>query len=623
MYCKKCGTKLADGERFCHKCGAQVEDYEAWDIPQTVSNSETSKTQQTEERKTQQREETEQEIAATVSETVEPEEEQEKREFSAKYFIIGASAVIAAALIVLAVVPRIFKETEVDEGEEAPLVMEPEYEIAESEEPEVPEEPVDVVYEADQLTEYQQNMLGPMQAMIFAHLDNEPRSILGEYSWSAYETSWDPLNDLINDWAETYDEEDDHIHSDGEHSVLISGDFLKECASALYADFDGIFPDIPETSKFSYGISAKEGKDFRFTVNDWGEQYRKCKIESWTEHTDGSQTVMVGTYSGDTPTGTFQFELVENPYTQNIEDPFFNYSISTMQETDQGDELYSEYFLPESNSRYYSEDELKKAYDGVLSYAWMEIYARHGRIFLSYPYFDNKSWYEGTVEPEDFNEDVFNEYEKANLETILTMLDEYGDASVTDSDALFKESRDIIRDYGFYKDNYLYEDDGEYSYSNLHFTLYIGTLEDKGDYCYVQAMFYKPVYVPSNLEIGDTVTVCTDELEGTTEELTYIETENGETGLATEGSDYPSYSFEYTGEEDMSEVSLYDIYGRLDCAFYNGVLRIRKDALTGAPISQQPDETASKYYLMEQWCYFDAVSFDDNGYVTQLIYTGE
>ena len=52
-----------------------------------------------------------------------------------------------------------------------------------------------------------------------------------------------------------------------------------------------------------------------------------------------------------------------------------------------------------------------------------EIYARHGRKFVTQriaDYFNSKSWYKGTVEPETFDADtsVFNEYEVANIQKI-------------------------------------------------------------------------------------------------------------------------------------------------------------------------------------------------------------
>ena len=84
-------------------------------------------------------------------------------------------------------------------------------------------------------------------------------------------------------------------------------------------------------------------------------------------------------------------------------------------------EKMNEYILPESDSRYLSASELSGLDAATLRLARNEIYARHGRRFRAsdlQSYFDGKSWYSGTVSPEDFSESVFNSYEKANLKLI-------------------------------------------------------------------------------------------------------------------------------------------------------------------------------------------------------------
>lgn len=89
----------------------------------------------------------------------------------------------------------------------------------------------------------------------------------------------------------------------------------------------------------------------------------------------------------------------------------------------------SEYVIPDSNSRYLSSDDLIGFSAEECRLARNEIYARHGRRFLSATlqrYFDAQSWYEGTVEPEDFSDAVFNDFECANYMTILAYEDERG-----------------------------------------------------------------------------------------------------------------------------------------------------------------------------------------------------
>ncbi|MDR2023644.1 MAG: YARHG domain-containing protein [Hungatella sp.] len=50
-----------------------------------------------------------------------------------------------------------------------------------------------------------------------------------------------------------------------------------------------------------------------------------------------------------------------------------------------------------------------------------EIYARHGRQFADQElqrYFNQCSWYEGRIAPEDFEENMLNETERFNISLI-------------------------------------------------------------------------------------------------------------------------------------------------------------------------------------------------------------
>ena len=84
----------------------------------------------------------------------------------------------------------------------------------------------------------------------------------------------------------------------------------------------------------------------------------------------------------------------------------------------------SEYVLPDSDKRYLSRSELTSLTNDELRVARNEIFARHGRRFNDaalQSHFDSCSWYMGTVAPEKFNESVFNEYEKANKDLIVSV----------------------------------------------------------------------------------------------------------------------------------------------------------------------------------------------------------
>ena len=80
------------------------------------------------------------------------------------------------------------------------------------------------------------------------------------------------------------------------------------------------------------------------------------------------------------------------------------------------------YIFPDADTEYISTSDVKKLSDSELQYAVNEIYARHGRKFLDeglQEYFDGKSWYNGTIEPDDFKEDMLSEIERTNEDTIV------------------------------------------------------------------------------------------------------------------------------------------------------------------------------------------------------------
>lgn len=82
----------------------------------------------------------------------------------------------------------------------------------------------------------------------------------------------------------------------------------------------------------------------------------------------------------------------------------------------------AEYIFPDSDSRYLSDDEVRNVEAEQLMLGRNEIYARHGYIFQDadiQAYFESTSWYQGTVTGEKFDDSVFNDYEKGNLEYIV------------------------------------------------------------------------------------------------------------------------------------------------------------------------------------------------------------
>lgn len=93
------------------------------------------------------------------------------------------------------------------------------------------------------------------------------------------------------------------------------------------------------------------------------------------------------------------------------------------------DENTSGYIIPGSDTMYLWPSDLYSLTQGECRLARNEIYARHGRMFddseLQY-YFDTQEWYTGTITPEDFSDDVLNEYEIYNRDIIAEYEKEMG-----------------------------------------------------------------------------------------------------------------------------------------------------------------------------------------------------
>ena len=80
-----------------------------------------------------------------------------------------------------------------------------------------------------------------------------------------------------------------------------------------------------------------------------------------------------------------------------------------------------DYLIPGSDSRYITDADLKNLTWEQCCLARNEIFARHGRMFVTTEianYFNSKSWYTGTISAANFSESVLNEYEKANVNYI-------------------------------------------------------------------------------------------------------------------------------------------------------------------------------------------------------------
>ena len=129
-----------------------------------------------------------------------------------------------------------------------------------------------------------------------------------------------------------------------------------------------------------------------------------------------------------------QIDLMNVSYATFIETPIDNISYSLEAENKEENSVTSSqdqkemlsgdaegFILPESSSRYLTMEDLEGLDKTKLRLARNEIYAKHGRKYETEDlneYFSSQSWYHGYLSAEEFDDSVFNEYEKANLDLI-------------------------------------------------------------------------------------------------------------------------------------------------------------------------------------------------------------
>lgn len=129
-------------------------------------------------------------------------------------------------------------------------------------------------------------------------------------------------------------------------------------------------------------------------------------------------------YEWDTDTDNMLEGLNEDTKTDGLYEDIAGdeiYDSSVPVDNELQDDADEWYILADSSERLLNDWELEELDSEMLRLARNEIYARHGRRFKDQglqEYFDSMPWYEGTVEPEDFDDGVLNKYEKANLNKI-------------------------------------------------------------------------------------------------------------------------------------------------------------------------------------------------------------
>ena len=179
------------------------------------------------------------------------------------------------------------------------------------------------------------------------------------------------------------------------------------------------------------------------------------------------------------------------------------------------------YILPDSDKRTLSEEDLENLDAETLILARNEIYARHGRMFKDeaiQSYFNSKTWYEGTILPEEFPEDALSEIEHKNAEYILDYENRLSNDATFDyviehlhglwysntmsadgpMSRVYCENNNFngeIEDIAEYHNGYIVRIAGGYSYyfgQDLNSCIYVDGWEVTEDNTYGTSGFWKP-----------------------------------------------------------------------------------------------------------------------------------
>lgn len=196
------------------------------------------------------------------------------------------------------------------------------------------------------------------------------------------------------------------------------GDGFVEKDSVHYSGSDGMPDDRYDAVCSDYGIFI-----------DWNELFDgKCSITKYVPNGVGSMIARI--YQ---PYSRNIYRDVNEDYSIEFDKTYLGGYVSGPSE--EFSEIYSlegqaktDFVIPESDSRYLTEADLMEFSKEELRIARNEILARHGRRFKDnelQAYFDSKPWYTGYIEANDFNENILNEYESANMYFIKAFENDY------------------------------------------------------------------------------------------------------------------------------------------------------------------------------------------------------
>ena len=167
----------------------------------------------------------------------------------------------------------------------------------------------------------------------------------------------------------------------------------------------------PNGKKFVVGLFATVALITAFTGIKYNRQEKEKQVESennYESDSDYKNTHDSSTYLSDSSDDSNTSENYDSVNEGEYE--------NTTEEMSNDSDL--DYIIPYSDRQNITESDVEYLSIQEINYAKNEIYARHGRIFKSKElntYFNSKSWYYGTIEPDDFSDDMLSKVEKDNV----------------------------------------------------------------------------------------------------------------------------------------------------------------------------------------------------------------
>ena len=267
----------------------------------------------------------------------------------------------------------------------------------------------------------------------------------------------------------------------------------------------------------------------------------------------------------------------------------------------------SGYIFFDSNMRVLSDKEVNAIDPNTARYALNEIYARRGRKFKDLElqnYFNGQSWYVGTIEPENFDENILTVIEKENTKKLNLRKN----GNMVMSNASLPEAKYLpyLKDKNIslgFKANYTgIEDDIKAKYiNNIGYGARIwGNIYDRGDYYEVTNVSLYTAYIYD------------------TEPTDY---------MIKQASLNDDWDYIGSTQVDSGKWVIGDIDGTYGYVFYTGSIYVRKDAIILCGRETETGEYKREFCALKD--VFEELSedgvliayiaeLDENGYVMVL-----